>query len=66
VLMRKTSPMTCPYCGKSLPMCLPPYHRVEKDKVSGIWHPMGGICKCNEEAYKFYVLDLCDKKNSGK
>ena len=67
--MRKTSPMTCPYCHKSLPMCLPPYHRVEKDEVSGIWRPMGGICQCNEEMYQFYVMDLAkklNKRDSGK
>jgi len=63
--MRKTSPNQCPYCNRSLPMTLPPYMRVSKGK-NGIWRPMGGICRCDKEAYKFYVLDLCKKKNLGK
>jgi len=63
--VRITNPNQCPYCRKSLAMALPPYMRVEKD-VGGTWQPSVGICRCNAEMYKFYVLDLCAKKNSGK
>ena len=61
---RKTSPMRCPQCGKTHPLCLPPYHRVEKGK-DGVWRPMDyDICKCDKEAYKLLVLNLCDKLNA--
>jgi len=63
--MRKNNPNVCPHCRRSLPMTLPGYMRVQKD-ASGIWRPIGGICRCNDEMYKFCVLDLCEKKNSGK
>jgi len=63
--MRKTSPNRCGNCNKSIPFTLPPYMRISKGE-DGIWRPKSGICKCDPEMYKFCVLDLCKKKNSGK
>lgn len=53
----------CPRCGKTHPLCLPPYMRVEKDE-DGLWRPMDyDICKCDREAYEFLVVGLAEKKN---
>ncbi|RLE08111.1 hypothetical protein DRZ78_01770 [Candidatus Aerophobetes bacterium] len=53
--------MKCPYCGKQVPMTLPPYRRIYKGK-DGHWHPYSDICQCNKEMYDFMVLGLIKKK----
>ena len=51
----------CAICGKSIPITLPPYMRIYKDK-DGHWKPYDNICQCNKRDYQFYVLDLIKRK----
>lgn len=51
----------CAICGKWVPMTVPPYWRVYKDK-DGHWKPSEDMCQCNKEMYEFMVLGLAKRK----
>jgi len=53
--------MKCAICGRQVPITLPPYMRIHKDK-NGKWVESAGVCKCNKEMYDFMVLGLLKRK----
>ena len=53
----------CAICGKSIPLTLPPYMRVYKDK-DGHWKPYKDLCQCNKDMYEFCVLGLVKRQEA--
>ena len=55
--------MKCKFCGKDIPISLPPYMRAYLDEKTGRWVPTDDICMCDRDQYEFMVIGLINKRN---